>query len=108
MYDHNQFEIPASFVALYLAPGQSRPSASRQEIAQRYDLCEDMAQHLGEYARAQWQELSVTECDVLRRCHEGLRSPGAGVRDAEAAWVVRRLAELQGWSCDLSWLATSA
>ena len=108
MDDPNQFEIPESFVALYLSPGRARPSAARTQIAQRYDLCEDMAQHLGEYARAQWQDLGVTEVDVLRRCHDGLRSPGAVVSSAEAGWVVRRLAELQGWSCDLSWLQAPA
>ena len=103
MDDPNQFEIPESFIALYVAPGQTRPGATREAIARRYDLCEDMANHLGDYARAQWQDLGVTEHDVLRRCHEGLRSPGSVISEAEANWVVRRLAELQGWPCDASW-----
>jgi len=104
MVDPNQFEIPPSFIALYVAPGQSRPSAARAEIAQRYELCEDMAQHLVELARAQWQDLGIAEEDVLQRCHDGLLAPRAVVSEPQARWVVRRLAELQGWE-DPTWLA---
>jgi len=105
MYDHNQFEIPDSFVALFLSPGQTRPAASREAIAQRYDLCEDLAHHLGDYARGQWQDLGVTEHDVLQRCHEGLCGPDSVVGAKEAVWIVRRLAELQGWPWEPTWLS---
>ena len=97
MYDHNQFDLPPSFVALYLEPGRTRPSASRAEISRRYDLCEDLAHRLFEYARAQFHDLGITEEDVLRRCHLGLCAEPRSVDAREANWVVHRLAELQGW-----------
>ena len=97
MYDHNQIEIPASFMALHIESGRLKPTAQRADIARRYELCEDLAQHLCDHARAQWQDLGIAESDVLQRCHRGLLSGTAGVDAGEAAWVVRRLAELQGW-----------
>lgn len=99
MYDHNQLEIAASFLALYLRPGSSRPTATRAVIGARYEFCEDLANHLWEYARAQHHDLGISEDEVLRRCHLGLQSQACGVDEREAAWVVRRLAELEGWSC---------
>ena len=99
MYDHNQLEIPHSFVALYVVPGRLKPTAARDVIAGRYELCEDLANHLYEYARAQCHDLGVTEDDVLRRCHLGLQAESSGVNQAEAVWVIRRLAELEGWEC---------
>lgn len=99
MYDHNQLEIAASFLALHLTPGSSRPSATRALITARYEFCEDLANHLCEYARAQHHDLGIAEDEVLRRCHQGLRSESSGVDGREAVWVVRRLAELAGWEC---------
>lgn len=97
MYDHNQLEIPDSFVALYLVGGRLKPAASRAGIGARYELCEDLAQHLYEYARAQHHDLGISEDEVLRRCRLGLLGEGSGWTEAEATWVVRRLAELEGW-----------
>ncbi|MBP6646793.1 MAG: hypothetical protein KA207_13105 [Burkholderiaceae bacterium] len=34
---------------------------------------------------------------VLERCHRGLIGEGAVVNEAEAQWVIRRLAELLEW-----------
>jgi hypothetical protein len=99
MYDHYQLEIPASFMALYLTPGRVQPNASRDVIAARYELCEDLANHLFEYARAQFHDLGISEGDVLSRCHLGLAGESSTVNPAEAVWVVRRLAELEGWEC---------
>ena len=93
----HQIDIPESFIALYLDPGQSRPRAGRAVILARYEFCEDMAGHLTELARARQQELGVTESDVLERIERGLRDPASGVDGAEARWIVRRLAELAGW-----------
>ena len=42
-------------------------------------------------------DLGVTEDDVLLRVGRGLRQPQAALSDAEADWVLRRLAELLGW-----------
>jgi hypothetical protein len=36
---------------------------------------------------------------VLVRCHQGLLTEAAPVSEAEAGWVVRRLAELLEWEC---------
>ena len=99
MYDHNQLEIPDSFMALFIAPGRSKPSATRAFITARYELCEDLANHLEEYARGQHHDLGLSEVEVLQRCHAGLLSAGSGVDAAQAEWVVRRLAELAGWAC---------
>jgi len=41
--DENQFHIPPSFIALYVPPGRIKPTAGRDEIAQRYEFCEDLA-----------------------------------------------------------------
>lgn len=97
MYDHNQLIVPDSFLALYITPGRLRPSESRAFINGRYELCEDLANHLFEYARAQHHDLGVSEDEVLRRCELGLLSAASGVNEAEAVWVIRRLAELEGW-----------
>ena len=99
MYDHNQLEIPDSFMALFIAPGRAKPSATRAFITGRYELCEDLANHLDEYARTQHHDLGISEVEVLQRCHAGLLSAGSGVNGAEAEWVVRRLAEMAGWAC---------
>ncbi len=99
MYDHNQLELPDTFMALFIAPGHSKPNATRAVITARYELCEDLANHLDEYARGQHHDLGISEVEVLQRCHAGLLSAGSGVNVAEAEWVVRRLAEMAGWGC---------
>ena len=99
MYDHNQLEIPDSFMALFLAPGRLKPSATRAVITARYELCEDLASHLEDGARGQHHDLGIPAPEVLQRCQAGLLSAGSGLNAAEAEWVVRRLAELAGWAC---------
>lgn len=95
--DDDQSPLPASFLALYLAPGRVRPSAPRAVIAARYELCEDMAQMLAEPARTTLFALSITEALVLERIERGLLADHAVVDAAEARWVVCRLAELLEW-----------
>ena len=102
MYDHNQLEIPASFMALFITPGHSRPNATREHIGARYELCEDLAGHLEPYARAQHFDLNIAQSDVLTRCHAGLLAPASGVSADEAVWVVKRLAELAEWPIPLT------
>jgi hypothetical protein len=97
MSDENQSVLPASFIALYLAPGRSKPNASRVEIAQRYEFCEDLATMLVDPAQTKLWELGITERDVLARTHKGLVAEPSSVTPLEAEWVVRRLAELLGW-----------
>ena len=97
MSDESQIVVPASFIALFVEPGRSKPSATRLEIAARYDFCEDLATLLTEQALDKRWQLGVTEEDVLDRILRGLRADPALVQESEAVWVVTRLAELLGW-----------
>lgn len=90
--------IPASFLALYLSPGRSRPHAPRAAIAERCEYCEDLATALVDVADTQRWTLSVSEDAVLERVWRGLAAGQAGVNGAEARWVLQRLAELLGWA----------
>ncbi|MFZ5490157.1 MAG: ATPase with chaperone activity [Thiomonas sp.] len=97
MTDESQLIVPPSFIALYLQPHRTRPSAPREVIAARYEFCEDLALMLTEHAAEIKSSLHVTDDDVLSRVWRGLRAPDSGVNAAEAQWVVNRLAELLGW-----------
>ncbi len=97
MSDGNQIIIPPSFVALFVEPGRTKPSATREHIYERYDLCEDLANLLTEQATNKLWELGITEADVLERIHQGLANMGIGLSAAEAQWVISRLAEILGW-----------
>ena len=96
--DEYQIEIPQSFIALYVDPGRHKPNASREVVASRYELCEDMASMLTEQAKDMSFRLDLTEGDVLVRCLQGLRADAATVTENEAEWVIRRLAELLDWT----------
>jgi len=97
MYEINQNEVPSSFIDLFIPRGATRASESREVIAARYELCEDLAQMLTEHAVATCADLGVTELDVLEQLLRGLQAADSVVRPAEARWVVRRLAELLEW-----------
>ncbi len=96
MSDVYQIEIPPSFVALYQDHRQ-RLTVSVQTLRDRYELCEDLANHLTEHCRSVHVEIGVDEQEVLRRCHQGLIGDDAVVNPAEAVWTVTRLAELLCW-----------
>ena len=97
MSDENQIEIPPSFIALFVEPGRTRPSATRQAITERYEFCEALATMLVERAQTlQWQ-LSVPEAEVLEKLHAGLKGPDAPVPPQEGEWIIKRLAELLEW-----------
>ncbi len=102
MSEENQTIVPASFAGLYVTRGRSRAQATRAEIAQRYEFCEDLAQMLTDEARTKLWELGVTESDVLERVQLGLLAQGAPLNDLEAGWVVCRLAELLDWAMPVS------
>ena len=97
MSEDNQLFLPPSFIALYVPPGRVKPTLARDELAQRYELCEDMAQMLTETASTMLVTLGITERDVLERCRLGLLAEPAVVSADEAGWVVSRLAELMNW-----------
>jgi Fe2+ transport system protein FeoA len=95
--DESQIVVPRSFIEVFVPPGKVKPSESREVIATRYELCEDLAQMLTETAQARLFELGIAEQDVLERMHRGLLADAALVSADEARWVIRRLAELLGW-----------
>ena len=97
MSDDSQLVLPRSFIELYIPPGRIKPTALRDEIAARYEFCEDLASMLTEHAQLKRWDLGLTEDDVLERMHRGLLVQDAPVSPAEAQWVVRRLAELLEW-----------
>jgi hypothetical protein len=102
MSEDQQIVVPASFIALYLQRGRSKPTAPRHEIAARHEFCDDLAHMLVEQAQTKLWELGVTEADVLQRVLRGLRAEGSVVSEPEAVWVVTRLAELLNWPALLS------
>lgn len=97
MSEDSQITVPPSFIALFVQPGRTRPSAPREHIAARHEFCEDLASMLTEHASTRLWELGVTEADVLERMQRGLLAEGAPVDAAEARWVICRLAELLDW-----------
>jgi hypothetical protein len=97
MSDESQIHVPPSFIALFVPPGRVKPTEPRATIAARYEVCEDLAHLLTDRAATIRWELGAAEADVLERIERGLRSEGSGVSEAEARWVVRRLAELLEW-----------
>ena len=103
-YDHNQTLVPEPFLALHSRHGRAlRP---RAEIEARYEICEDVALHTAAFMAAR-QHADDDAGDALRRCHEGLRADPAAFSAAEAAWVIRRVAELQEWE-QPGWLVDSS
>lgn len=99
MSDDSQIHVPPSFIALFVEPGRVKPRAPRDEIAARYETCEDLAQQLVEHAGALLHGAGISEDEILRRCHAGLAGGESGLDSAEAEWVIRRLAELLEWNC---------
>lgn len=98
MTEHNQITVPPSFIALFVPPGRTKPTASHETIAARHEFCEDLATLLTERAAARHAELGVDTDEILRRTHRGLLEGDAVTGPDEARWVVCRLAELLGWA----------
>ena len=94
----NQIEIPASFMAMYVTPGHSRPNASHQVVLARYERCEDIACLLVESAQTMAFKENFSEREVLTRCYRGLIADLSNFACQEARWIVRRLAELLDWT----------
>ena len=107
MTEEFQIHIPPSFMALYVPPGKIKPTLGQREMAQRYELCEDLANLLTEKAANLQFTLGITEDLVLQQCESGLLAEPAVVIPSEARWVVCRLAELLNWPMD-QLLASSA
>ena len=99
MSDEYQIHIPPSFEAVY-RDARHRLTVSRDEFRTRYELCEDMAQLLIEPSQAVHHDQGVEEDEILSRTQAGLASAESGFSEAEARWVVIRLAELLAWRHD--------
>ncbi|GAA4359647.1 hypothetical protein GCM10023165_55970 [Variovorax defluvii] len=99
MSDDNQIHIPPSFFALY-TDARQRLSEPLATVRARYEVCEDLANHLVGHAQILHHAEVPSEEEILERIHAGLSSAEAGVSAAEARWIVRRLAELLGWRGD--------
>ncbi len=100
MSDDNQIDIPASFIAIFVAPGRQKPSEPRHVVANRYELCEDLATMLTEMGKNMLFSLGISEHEVLLRIQRGLTGDEAVVSVREAQWVMQRLAELLNWEFD--------
>lgn len=97
MTEEFQIYIPPSFMALYVPPGKIKPTLGQRDMAERYELCEDLANLLTEKAAHMQFSLGITEELVLQQCELGLLAEPAVVSPVEARWVVCRLAELLNW-----------
>lgn len=95
--DESQLLVPDSFAELFITPGQRKPSIDRAALAEKFELCEDMAQMLTEHASQVLVKLGITEGDVLGRTLQGLVAEEGRLSEGEALWVVSRLAELLQW-----------
>ena len=93
---HQLSWIPDSFTELYRGQG-GRLMVLVEELRARYELCEDLAQHLTTHCQSVHVEIGAEASEVLGRCLQGLLTPESGVSEAEATWVVTRLAELLNW-----------
>ncbi len=96
MYDHNQTLVPDSFMAIHSRHG--RPTLKRDELEARYELAEDLAMHIGEMASAVSEDDARGQREAMDLAKAGLLTEPVQVSEAEADWVVRRVAELCGWS----------
>lgn len=99
-YAEYQIEIPPSFVALY-SDAQQRLLIAVEKLRLRYEVCEDLAQHLAGPAQTMLDAVPdsspATGIDIQRRILKGLLSGESGIDEREACWVTRRLAELLDW-----------
>lgn len=102
-HEESQIHVPPSFVAIY-SDARGRLSVTRATLAQRCELCEDLAQALVDVASLQSHGGTVSEEAVLANCHAGLLQPESGLSSLEAGWVLCRLAELLNWPSPASWL----
>ena len=100
MSDDQLTPLPESFLAL-AGPSRRRSAAELAELRARYELCEDLANHLVEHAQTLYHVQAPSEAEILRRIHAGLQDPSSGFTTPEATWVVSRLAELLNWPCPL-------
>lgn len=76
----------------YYAPGTS-PS----EVADAFDVCEDLAQKFVQYCLDKESARFGTHAVILERVHASLLTKD-WCTSAQCAWIVRRTAGLLGWN----------
>lgn len=89
-------------LAVRSVDGGYRVGLTDEELLERYDACEDLAQQLASYcARKATENPSWTRGFNLARAREGVaRKAKAGlwnVSTAEQCWVMKRVQEILGW-----------
>ncbi|QUN27714.1 hypothetical protein KB879_27250 [Cupriavidus sp. KK10] len=75
-----------------------------EELAQRYDVCQDLVSQLTAYCkRKQAEQPAWSAAQVFERAKTGLlRKQGAwGVSAPEVAWIMRHVATQLGWQTTL-------
>ncbi|MGC1441032.1 MAG: ATPase with chaperone activity [Burkholderiaceae bacterium] len=97
MSDQNQLTVPESFALLYQASGGYKSTLPRDELYERFEFCDDLANMLTEHAANIRFDTGIDEQDVLERVQAGLLAEDSVVSAVEAPWVVGRLAELMNW-----------
>lgn len=94
----SQIIIPDAFCAIYTDALRHRLTIGKEELAMRFELCEDMANLLSESTAAQWFKTGHEKAEVLEQVHAGLLVSGSVANEAEAIWVVHSIEEELGWS----------
>lgn len=97
MNDANQTYVPESFFALY-QDSRGRLTASKALIAERHELCEDMASALAASCMSLHVDGSSEEQAALAHCNQALMATPTLLDPPQAQWVVTRTAELLGWA----------
>src|SRR3954462_12897995 len=95
--DAQQIEVPPSFLALFPPVATRRLTQPIDEVRDRYELCEDLAQMLVEHPSVQQGDDPASQRQVLAKTQQALEGEASPVQASEAVWVIRRLAELLGW-----------
>lgn len=95
--DDSQILIPDAFTAIHSDPVRGKLTISREELAQRFELCEDMANLLSDSTAAQWFKTGQEKEEVLEQVRQGLLGENSVVSEPEAQWVVGRIGEVLGW-----------
>jgi hypothetical protein len=104
--DDSQIHVPDSFIHLFVRRDQPVPRQRAAEIAQRFEVCDDMAATLLPRAQELQFKFGIAEADVIHKLLESLmpitQGPDAVLSEPEAQWVVCHMAEQLGWVEHLS------
>lgn len=104
--DDSQIHVPDSFIHLFVRRGLPVPRQRAAEVAQRFEVCDDMATALIPHAQELQFKLGITEADVIDKLLDNLlpitQGPDAVLSEPEAQWVVCHVAEQLGWVEHLS------